>query len=606
MGRALGSQYTLGEPLGSGAMGKVYEGADHDGRPFAFKLLRSDLVDDPEFIARFHQERSMLVNIRGEHLVAVHDLVVEGSTAAIVMDLVPGGTLRDLLVGSGTILPAEVARIGAGIADALHKVHLAGIVHRDVKPENVLMDSSTPTRTPKLTDFGISKMTGGSKVGKSTLLAGTPNYVAPEIANGGQITPAADLYSLGIVLYELCCGVTPFASDSVFQVLRSHGEMMPGRPEGVPDELWDAIWALLQKNPAARPRSADQVAAVLGTLSERLRQWPVGTRLDTPPPAVPLGQGNNNETVLRMPVNVPAPGGKRKRRLPVVLAAVVLLGAVGGIGYFLAPTKTPRAETGSTSAPTVGGGDTGVKTTQPTSAKVTTTVADIKLTSMPDLVGKKLGEARDKLPKDMKVEIVDQVDESKPDGTVVGQEPAAGEAVDGSAKLVVARPAITVFLDQVKPSAGRWGTSDNAFTIGMAGKQYLHALGSTTDSYCTTEPESAEYNLSKGYRRFVAVAGIGDNAQYDSVKVQLEVFGDGRLLTSSAIEFGKVVDLDLDLTNVLRLKFQWVVTSGPRTCGSNVFALGEAKLLGLAGEVPTSGLPPSATTSTKPATTTTR
>jgi hypothetical protein len=102
------------------------------------------------------------------------------------------------------------------------------------------------------------------------------------------------------------------------------------------------------------------------------------------------------------------------------------------------------------------------------------------------------------------------------------------------------------------------------------------------------------------------VAGIGDDAQYDALKMQLEVFADGRLLTSTSVEFGKVADLDLDLTNVLRLKFQWVATSGPRTCGDNTFALGEAKLLGLASEVPTSGLPPSATTSTKPTTTTTR
>ena len=601
MGRALGSQYTLGEPLGSGAMGKVYEGADHDGRPFAFKLLRSDLVDDPEFIARFHQERSMLVNIRGEHLVAVHDLVVEGSTAAIVMDLVPGGTLRDLLVGSGTILPAEVARIGAGIADALHKVHLAGIVHRDVKPENVLMDSSTATRTPKLTDFGISKMTGGSKVGKSTLLAGTPNYVAPEIANGGQITPAADLYSLGIVLYELCCGVTPFASDSVFQVLRSHGEMMPGRPEGVPDELWDVIWALLQKNPAARPRSADQVAAVLGTLSERLRQWPVGTRLDTPPPPVPLGQGNNNETVLRMPVNVPAPGGKRKRRLPVVLAAVVLLGAVGGGGYFLASNRS-EPEAGPKSTPT-GNADPTVTTTKAPQAAAVVTTTDFKISTMPDLVGKKLGEARDKLPKSMNVEIVDQVDEKSADGTVLSQEPAAGQPVDGSAKLVVARPAVMVYLEDLKATGGQWNLDGTA--IGMGGKQYLHSVGSRM-YYCREDQYAVEYNLSKGYRRLVTAAGISDNTPNSQMKVQLEVFADGRQISSTSLEFGAVVPLDLDLTGVLRLRFQWQGTGAPDSCRNGSFALGEAKVLGLAGEVPTSGLPASATTSTKPATTTTR
>lgn len=605
MGRALGSRYTLEELLGSGAMGQVYRGADHEGRKFAFKLLRSDLADDAEFVSRFHQERSILVNLRGENLVAVHDLVVEGSTAAIVMDLVTGGTLRDQLVDSGPILPAEVARIGSGIAYALHRVHLAGIVHRDVKPQNVLMDDSTPIRTPKLTDFGISKMAGGSRVGRSTLLAGTPHYVAPEVVDGQKITPAADLYSLGIVLYELCCGVTPFASDSVFQVLRSHGEMLPGRPEGIPNELWDVIWSLLQKNPAARPRSAEQVAAVLATLAERLwqAQLPVAPRLDAPPPAVPLSRGNDNETILRMtPTNAITPAGKptKRRRLPVVLAAVVLLGVVGGGGYVLANRGSENTGTSDPTPPVANGGGE-MSAQERTTTRMTTSPPDIVLVTMPDLVGMKLGEARDRLPQSMDVEVVEQVDDQSPDGTVLSQEPNAGERVNNSAKLVVARPAVTVYLDSVEPTSGRWGTQGRTFTVGMAGKQYLHSLGASTSRYCSSG-WSVEYNLSKGYRRLVATAGIGDDAEDSEVKVQLEIFADGRLLTSSPVELGNVVDLDLDITNALRLRIQWVVTSGSATCGNNIFALGDAKLLGLAGEVPTSGLPPSATT---PSTTTT-
>lgn len=610
MGRALGSQYTLEELLGSGAMGQVYRGTDRAGQQFAFKLLRSDLVDDAEFVSRFHRERSILVNLRGENLVTVHDLVVEGTTAAIVMDLVAGGTLRDQLVASGPILPAEVARIGSGIAHALHDVHVAGIVHRDVKPENVLMDAAMPVRTPKLTDFGVSKMTSGSKVGRSTLLAGTPQYVAPEIADGREVTTAADLYSLGIVLYELCCGVTPFASDSVFQVLRSHGELLPGRPEGIPNELWDVIWSLLQKNPGARPRSAEQVAAVLGTLTERFWQagYPVAPRLEKPPPAVPLARGNDNETVLRTPPGTVSvgvgKGPKKRRRLFVVAAATVLLAAGGG-GYYLAGGRATDSRPSSAQGPTDGGTDESVAGDD-TVTRTTTTEPEIKLVTMPDLVGMTLGEARDKLPRSMDVQVIEQVDENTPDGTVLSHEPAAGEDVDNTVKLVVARPAVTVYLDSVPPSAGRWGTSDQAFTVGIGGKQYLHALGTVMGSYCTSYPEVVEYNLSKGYRRLVAAAGISDNAEDAAMKVQLEVFGDGRLLISEPIEFGSVVDLDVDLTNVLRLKFQWLVTSASETCGDNTFALGEAKLLGLANEVPTSGLPPASTNSQPTTSSTTR
>ncbi|GAA2975095.1 serine/threonine-protein kinase [Actinokineospora diospyrosa] len=610
MVRALGSQYTLGELLGSGAMGQVYRGADHEGNQYAFKLLRGDLVDDKDFVARFHQERSILVTLRGENLVAVHDLVIEGSTAAIVMDLVSGGTLREQLTATGPILPAEVARIGSGIANALHEVHQAGIVHRDVKPENVLMDDAAPIRTPRLTDFGIAKMAEGSRVGRSTLMAGTPQYVAPEVADGQSVTPAADLYSLGITLYEMCCGVTPFHGETVLQVLRSHAEKLPGRPDGIPDELWEVIWGLLQKNPAARPRSAAQVSAALGSLAQRFwqAQIPVAPRLQAPPAGVPMGQGNTNETVLRMPGPVTPPVARKKRkRLPLIALAAALLAVAAGGGWALATRENSASPAG---VQTGGSSEENTETTT-RSGKTTTTAQrttrpEIRLESMPDLVGLKLGEARDKLPQSMEVEIVDQIDDKKADGTVLGQEPAAGEKVDGKAKLIVARPAVTVYFDELPTTAGGWSQKGPA---AMDGKQYLHSLSYGGDSYCTRETRTAEYNLSKGFRRGLATVGLSDDSEVTDFTLQLEVFADGRQLTSVRIEFGKVVPLELDLTNVLRLKFQWIVTSTTKTCGRNSLVLGEAKLLGLASEVPVSGLPPRPSTtpngSSSPTTTTT-
>lgn len=598
MRRRLGSRYTLGELLGSGAMGQVYEGADESGAQYAFKLLRPDLVDDPDFIAKFHQERAILTSLRGQHLVAVHDLVVEGDTAAIVMDLVRGGSLRTTLnAAGGTLLPAEVARIGAGIADALHSVHLAGFVHRDVKPENVLMDSSTP----RLTDFGISKMANASKVGRSTMLAGTPYYVAPELVDGKDVSPAADLYSLGIVLYELCCGVTPFIGDSVFQVLRDHCEKAPGRPNSVPDELWDVISNLLHKNPAMRPKSAELVSAVLLNLSGRLVTAPVGTRLDLPPAAIPLSHGNDNETVLRVPnTSSSGPAKRKSRALPALAAVIVLLGGAGGT-YALMMAKEDSSGNGAVAATPTGGNSTTTTTTEST----TTTSSEVRITTMPDLVGKNVSAAKDALPRSMKVEIVDQVDEKAAADTVLSQEPAAGQPVGDSAKLVVARTGVVVYLDALTPSAGRWGTSGNGFVVGMGAKQYVHSVGTNLGNYssCASEVFSVEYNLSKGYRRFVAAAGFSDNSENTAVKVQLEVLADGRQIFTKPVGFGSTVPLDLDLTGVLRLTFQYQVTSGSRTCSDNTFALGEAKLLGLAREVPTSGLPAASTTITTTTTT---
>src|SRR5690606_24707570 len=146
--RQLGSLYTIGERLGSGAMGTVYEGRDKEGNPFAFKILRSELAEEPALVSRFVQERSSLTTIDHPNVVRMHDLVAEQSTLGIVMDLVSGGDLRQRLREAGTLLPSEVCRLGAGVAAGLAVVHEAGLVHRDLKPENVLLDSSVDPAIP--------------------------------------------------------------------------------------------------------------------------------------------------------------------------------------------------------------------------------------------------------------------------------------------------------------------------------------------------------------------------------------------------------------------------------------------------------------------------
>ena len=247
--RSLGSSYILEDVIGRGAMGQVWRGRDRDGHRLAFKLLRSELTEDPKVVQRFVQERSILTSITHPNVVSMRDLVVEGDTLAIVMDLVEGGDLRAMLSGPRTLPPARVAELGAGIAAGLAAVHAAGVIHRDVKPENVLVDAASNPGRPRLTDFGIAKYVQAEGTGgRGTMLVGTPQYVAPELIDGKEPTPATDLYALGIMLYELVCGVTPFAGGSTLTVLRNHAERLPGRPAGVPDSLWDLISWLLGKH----------------------------------------------------------------------------------------------------------------------------------------------------------------------------------------------------------------------------------------------------------------------------------------------------------------------------------------------------------------------
>jgi serine/threonine protein kinase len=587
MEKPLGSRYRLGDPLGKGAMGRVFAGSDEEGKAYAFKLLRDELVEDPDLVARFLQERSILVGLRHPNLVGVHDLVVEGDTVAIVMDLVVGGDLRARLTAEKTLLPAEVARIGAGVASALSAVHRAGVVHRDVKPENVLMDGTVP----RLTDFGISRLATATDLGRRSLLAGTPQYLAPELGKGFDATPASDLYSLGILLYELCCGVTPFAGQSTFAVIRLHESAMPGRPAGVPDQLWDVLSWLMAKRPEDRPESAQQVATILDALVLELMNQPVALPLTTPPPPVPLNEtGLGTETVFGMPAAPPPmpvtttpqtmpPGGnvpkrqRRRGRVVLVLAAVVVLLAGGWL--VLRPASGNSAAPPATTAQPAA-----TQTTESTSDSPTVTTT-AKPTVMPNVVGKKLADAQDALP-GIQPTIEDKIDATASDGTVIAQDPAAGAAIGGPVKLTVARQAQLVYLDSVHPASGEWNSSIQNTNI--AGKNYLHALGSSVEY--NTDTTGVEYNVAKGFRRFTATAGIDDNAGDSSLKMQLEVFADGREVFNKPVPYGAPVPVDLDISGVLRVRIQWEAVSGNRSASGNYsyLVLGT----GLPGEVPTS------------------
>ncbi len=288
--RRLGSSYVIEQLLGTGASGQVWSGRDDAGHPWAFKVLRSELAADPGIVNRFVQERSVLASIQHPNVVAVHDLVVEGQTLAIVMDLVEGQDLRSTIRAEGTLAPQTVATYGAQIAAALQAAHHSGVVHRDVKPENVLIDAASGEA--RLTDFGIARLVDGSH--RSTMLLGTPQYMAPEVAEGKNPTPAVDAYSLGIMLYELCCGVPPFAGrGSAMATLRAHAVDVPGRPDGVPDRLWEIISALTAKDPARRPAAgvaAGDLSAVAGALTGVAK----APRLSEPPPPQASNQFSAN------------------------------------------------------------------------------------------------------------------------------------------------------------------------------------------------------------------------------------------------------------------------------------------------------------------------
>ncbi|QCV89040.1 serine/threonine protein kinase [Acidipropionibacterium jensenii] len=305
-GRALGSNYLLTSVLGTGSMGEVWRATDRSGRAFAVKLLLPGLASDPDLVRRFVTERSIALGIDSPHVVRVHDMVVEGQTMAIVMDLVDGTDLQSLLARRGTLPAGEAAELGRQIAIGLGAVHAHGIVHRDAKPANVLVEPGPP-ESARLTDFGVSFLQDASHLSHMTAVVGTPNYMAPEIIEGHRPTAASDLYSLGIMLYEMVCGVTPFATGSTMTVLRGHCQCAPGRPDGFPEPLWQIVSRLLAKSPTDRLYRAADVAAALSAAGPVLAAVPALARLRTPPPAVPLPQLDPTVIPAPDPTWVPGP-----------------------------------------------------------------------------------------------------------------------------------------------------------------------------------------------------------------------------------------------------------------------------------------------------------
>ncbi|AUG77517.1 serine/threonine protein kinase [Kitasatospora sp. MMS16-BH015] len=318
MARKIGSRYTVHQVIGRGSAGTVWLGEGPDG-PVAVKLLREDLASDQVLVGRFVQERAALTSLDHPRVVGVRDMVVDGDDLALVMELVQGTDLRSRLEREGVFTPQAAVSVIADVADGLAAAHAAGIVHRDVKPENVMLDLVSPpgpggAPRAKLTDFGIARLVDAPRRTRATRIIGTPDYLAPEIIEGLEPRAAVDIYALATVLYELLAGFTPFGGGHTGAVLRRHvTESVPPVP-GLPDDLWRIIAGCLAKAPASRLRAAE--------LADRLReQLPALAGL--PPLAVPAQGKAPAEEVLSPGEAVYAEaetgtGVHRRRRGPAV------------------------------------------------------------------------------------------------------------------------------------------------------------------------------------------------------------------------------------------------------------------------------------------------
>ena len=412
-GAVLGGRYRLDHQIAAGGMAQVFRGTDEVlRRSIAVKVLHPHLAADDTFVTRFRHEAIAVARLSHPAIVNVYDTCSENGVEAIVMELVRGNTLRDRL-DEGPLEPWAAANIAAQVAGALDVAHAAGLVHRDIKPANILLSEDGRV---KVGDFGIAKAAESADLTQEGSFVGTAKYLAPEQVESKPVDGRTDLYSLGVVLYEMLCGRVPFEGDSSSATALARLHQDPQRPRlvhpGVPRPLEAITMRLLARSPDDRfPTSADVRAALLSAgaddrAGESEPTAGVGavpmappppplppTPLRTPgagtPPASPLASG---------PAHAPVRFAESERRWMVPTILVILVAIALGVAGLLIGQSALSDDDG-------GGEDGGGGTT--------TTAAPAQGTN---------------------IEIAQTIDFDPPpgDGTESSGEAAAGAAVDGN------------------------------------------------------------------------------------------------------------------------------------------------------------------------------
>jgi beta-lactam-binding protein with PASTA domain len=399
MQQLVDNRYRLVKPLGSGGMADVFLAHDNIlDRDVALKVMSTRYASDEEFVERFKREAQSAAALSHPNIVSIFDRgESEDGTYYIAMEYLPGGTLKDRITRKGALPARTAAAVALQIAEALRAAHERGVIHRDIKPHNILITESGDV---KVTDFGIARAASSSTMTRTGSILGTAHYISPEQAMGEPVGPASDLYSLGVVLYEVLTGELPYDADTPLGIAMKHinGYLRPPKAldPSIPDGINAITCRLLAKDPEDRYASDAELIEDLERVAAGLDPESATTKIMATramPVAAPTRVG-------------PPPGGRRNgkrwRPWPLVLALLALLLLVPLAWAAYTSWQNNQEE----QAPRI---------------------------AVPDLVGMTVGEAENQVGNDFEVRVQDRVEAEDPVNTIVSQRPEnGGRAEEGS------------------------------------------------------------------------------------------------------------------------------------------------------------------------------
>jgi eukaryotic-like serine/threonine-protein kinase len=424
MNSVLGKRYQVEARIGSGGMAEVYRGFDPVlNRTVAIKVLHSQFARDTSFVERFRREAQAAARLNQPNIVGVYDTGSDDGTQYIVMEFIEGRTLAEFMATGRSPTPVQAAEIAQKIAAAIAAAHAQGVIHRDIKPGNVMV---TRDGTVKVMDFGIARVLGPETAPQTSAVLGTASYLSPEQAQGGPVDARTDIYSLGAVLYELLTGRPPFIGDTSVAVAYKQVNETPALPSSVnpdvPARLDAVVMKALSKNPSNRYQTAEEFSADLGRVI-------AGQEVEATP-LMAAGMGDATQVISRPSTQTAVlpppeePEGSGRKVWLGILIGVLLVALLAGGGYLLVNSLT--------------GDDQG-----------TVTVI------VPNVVGETQADAEAELEElglevDVRRREIDP-EESEP-GTVVQQDPGQGEEVGrgSTVEIVVAVEPDTVVVPDLE------------------------------------------------------------------------------------------------------------------------------------------------------------